>query len=171
MASSKETSPTFALPSECLSFLFFPSSGIGKKRLFNKAFNIDYWPLADNHVEKDVDLSFAECQCPSAVKANRPWQRKLLDQKLICIVEAIPLAVAIFWDPSFILCSWYISNLAKKLDLKTKNLKNNIVKEYIQKIWANRIIAQLHELFKSNLDWWSSIAIIFSQPLLKTGKK
>ena len=70
--SSEETPPTFALPSKRLSPLFFPSSGIGKKRPFDKAFNINCRPLADNHAGEDVNLSFAECQCSPAVKANRP---------------------------------------------------------------------------------------------------
>ena len=40
-ASSKEAPPTFVPPSEYLSLLLFLSSGIGKKQLFNKTFNIN----------------------------------------------------------------------------------------------------------------------------------
>ena len=52
--------------------LFFSSSGIGKRKL-NKTF-INIRPLANNYVEKKVDLSFAVCGCPLTVKLNRPWQ-------------------------------------------------------------------------------------------------
>ena len=76
-----------------------------------------------------------------------------MDQKPLCMVGAIPLAAAVFWDPSFVLCLRHTLNLTKKLDLKTKNLKSDIIKERIQKIRANRIMVQLDELFKSNLDW------------------
>ena len=65
-----EEAPTTFAPlfpsSECLSPLFFPSSGIGEKQPFNKVFNIDCRPLVDDHTGEDVNLSFAECQCPSA---------------------------------------------------------------------------------------------------------
>lgn len=43
-------------------------------------------------------------------------------------------------------------NLAKKLDLKTKNVKNNLVKEQIEQIHTNKIIARLDKLFTNNLD-------------------
>lgn len=74
-ASSKETSTTFIPlfpPSKYPSAFFFLFSNIGKKRLFNKVFNIDYWLLADYYTKKDVDLNFANYQCSSTVKANRP---------------------------------------------------------------------------------------------------
>ena len=78
-------------PSERSSPLFFPSSDIGKKRPFDKAFNIDCRlladdhagedvgkkkfdktfintrPLADNHAKKEVDLSYAGCGCSPEV--------------------------------------------------------------------------------------------------------
>lgn len=38
------------------------------------------------------------------IKFNRAWQLELLDPEPVCIMEAIPLAVAIFWDPSFVPC-------------------------------------------------------------------
>lgn len=44
-------------------------------------------------------------------------------------------------------------NLAKKLGLKAKSLKTDIVKVYIQKIRVNRIMEQLNKLFKENSDW------------------
>ena len=98
-ASYKEAPTIFAPlfpPSEPPSLLFFPSSDIGKKRSFDKAFNIDYWPLTDdhagenvgkrkfdktfintrllavNHAEKEVDLSFAGCGYLPTIKLNRP---------------------------------------------------------------------------------------------------
>ena len=59
-------------PSERPSPFFFLSSGIGKKRPFKKAFNIDCQPLANDYNREDVNLSFAVYQCPPALKANRP---------------------------------------------------------------------------------------------------
>ncbi len=79
------------------------------------------------------------------------------------MVEAIPLAAAIFWDPNFTLCTRHTLNLAKKLGLKTKNLRADIVKERIGQIWTHRTIAELDLLFKNNPDWWHSIAVIFAQ--------
>ncbi len=80
------------------------------------------------------------------------------------MVEAISLAAAIFWDPgNFVLYAWHTLNLAKKLGLKTENLKTDIVKERIEQIWANRILAALDELFANNPDWWNSTVVIFSQ--------
>ncbi len=79
------------------------------------------------------------------------------------MVETISLATAIFWDPgNFVPCTWHTLNLAKKLGLKTKNLKADIVKERIEQIWANRTLAELDELFANNMDWWKSTAVIFS---------
>ena len=113
------------------SLFLFPSSSIGKKRPFDKAFNINCRPLTDDHTKKDVKLSYAECQYPPAVKANRFWQREFLDWKPLYMIEVILLAAAVFWDPNFVSCSWHTLNLAKKLGLKIKNLKSNIVKERI----------------------------------------
>lgn len=58
-------------------------------------------------------------------------------------------------------------NFTKKLGLKIKNIKNDLVKERIEQIWAIRIMAELDKLFANNLDWWYSTTIIFSQPTLK----
>ena len=80
--------------------------------------------------------------------------------------EAIPLAAAIFWDPNFLLCPRYTLNLAKKLGLKTKNLKADIVKKRIGQIWANRKIAELDVLF-TNPEWWRFTAVMFAQPSVK----
>ena len=197
-ASSEEAPTTFAPlfpPSERPSPLLFPSSGIGEKRPFDKAFNIDCRPLADdhagkdvgerkfdktfintrpladNHAEEEVDLSFAGCGCSSGVKLNRPWQIELLEQRLACIVETIPLTAAIFWDPNFVLCLRHMLNLAKKMGLKTRNLSSTLVKERIQSIWANKTIGQLDALFKENPDWWSATAVIYSQPSVRNVKK
>ncbi len=79
------------------------------------------------------------------------------------MVEAIPLAAAIFWDPNFTPCTEHTLNLAKKLGLKTKNLRANMVKERIGQIWAHRMIAELDLVFKNNPDWWRSTAVIFAQ--------
>ena len=164
-ATSEELAPAFTplLPFVEPSLLF-PASRIGEKQSFDKAFDIDCRPLAKDHTGEEVDLSFAGCQCPPAVKANRAWQEELLNPKTVCMVEAIPLAAAIFWDPNFLLCPKHTPKLAKKLGLKTKNLKAEIVKEQIGQIWANRTIAELDLLFMNNPDWWRSTAVIFAQP-------
>ncbi len=152
--SSEKAFPIFApLSIECPSPSLFLSNGLGKKRLFDKAFNLDCRLLADDRTGKEVDQSFVCCQCPLSVKANRLWQRELLDQKSICMVEDIPLTTAIFWEPgNFVLCARHTLNLAKKLGLKTKNLKTDIVKERIEQIWANRTLTGLDKLFANNPD-------------------
>ena len=56
-ASLEEAPTTFASlfpPNKYPSPLLFPSSSIGEKRPFNKAFNIDCRPLADDHAGEDV---------------------------------------------------------------------------------------------------------------------
>lgn len=68
------------------------------------------------------------------------------------MIEIISLVMPIFWDCIFVLCPWNTLNLVKKLGLKIKNFKSDIVKECIQKIWANKIITQLNKLFNNNSD-------------------
>ena len=86
----------------------------------------------------------------TAVKANKNWQQKLLNTKIVYIVEAIALAITLFWDPNFLLYPRHTLNLAKKLRLKTKSLKIDLVKEQIGEIWANKIITELDILFTNN---------------------
>lgn len=81
---------------------------------FEKAFDINCRLLARDRDVEEVDLSFAGCQCPPAVKANREWRQELLNPKPVCMVEAILLAATIFWDPNFLLCPGHTLNLAKK---------------------------------------------------------
>ena len=56
-ASSKEAptifAPLFSSSERSFPFLF-PFSSIGKKQLFDKAFNIDYRSLANDHAGEDV---------------------------------------------------------------------------------------------------------------------
>ena len=146
----------------------FPSSGIAESK-FDKTF-INTRLLADNHAEREVDFSFAVCGCSLVVKLNKLWQIDFLERRPARIVGIIPLVAAIFWDPNFVPCPCHTLNLATKLGFKTKNLRSALVKERIQSIWANRTIGQLDALFKENLDWWSAIAVIYSQPLVKNGK-
>ncbi len=87
------------------------------------------------------------------------------------MVKAIPLAAALFWEPNFLLCPRHTLNLTKKLGLKIRSLKFDVVKERIGQIWANRTIAELDVLFINNPDWWQSIAVIFAQPTGKNIKK
>ena len=91
------------------------------------------------------------------------------------MMEVIPLVAAIFLDPNLLLCLKHTLKLTKKLGLKMKNLKTEIVKKRIRKIKANRIIAKLDLLCKNNSNWWRFIAVIFAQPMaqqfVKNGKK
>ncbi len=52
--------------------ILFSVSRVGKKRLFNEAFDINYRPLANNPFGEDVNLSFTCCQCLPFVETNRP---------------------------------------------------------------------------------------------------
>ena len=70
------------------------------------------------------------------------------------MMEAISLAAALFWGPNFLLCSMHTLNLAKKLGLKTKSLKIELVKLQTREIWANGTIVELDVLFTNNPDWW-----------------
>lgn len=81
-SSSKELTPIFLLPLPFIDIkrpffipfsVFFPL-GRSVKRLFDKAFDSDCRPLANDCSEKEVNLSFAGCQYSQAVKANRVWQ-------------------------------------------------------------------------------------------------
>ena len=139
--------------SQLLSSLFlFPSSCIGKKQSFNKAFNINSWLLAKDCTRKEVDLSFINYYYFSVVKTNSTFQHELLINKLIYLVKAIPVAVAIFCNFKFLLCTRNTLNFTKKLRLKIKNLRVNIIKEWIEQIWAYKIIAKLNLFFTKNSD-------------------
>ncbi len=83
-AISKELAPVYIcqlssgqLPSSPFLFLsnpvLFPTSRIGKKRSFDKAFDINSRLLTKDHTGEEVDLSLAGCHCSTAVKANRAW--------------------------------------------------------------------------------------------------
>lgn len=65
------------------------------KRGFDTTF-ITSCLLAGNHNQEEIDLRFAGCGCSDAIKFNRSWQLDLLDPKPVCIIEAIPLAAALF---------------------------------------------------------------------------
>ena len=82
------------LPRVSLFPLLFPPSGIGKRK-FNKTI-INTWLLTDNHAKEEVNLSFARCRCPPAIKLNRPSQIEILKQRPGCIVKIISLATATF---------------------------------------------------------------------------
>lgn len=66
-----------------------------RKQDFNITF-INSCPLAGNHDQKEVNLSFAGCKCPDAVKLNQSLLLDLWNLKPICIIEAIPLTAALF---------------------------------------------------------------------------
>ncbi len=119
--------PSIEYPS---SPVFFPST-CDQKKTFEKVFHINCWPLARDCNAEEEDLSFAGCQYPLAVKINGKWQQKLLNIKLVSMVEAISLVATLFWNPNFLLCPRHILNLVKKLGLKTKILNVDIVKEQI----------------------------------------
>ena len=148
--------------------LFFPSSSIGKRK-FDKTFTSTQ-PLADNQAKKEVNLSFARCRYPLAIKLNRPWQIELLEERPVYIIETIPLITAIFWNPNFVPYPRHTLNLVKKLGLKIRNFSSTLDKECIQLIWANRTIGKLNALFKENPNWWSTTVVIYSQPLVRNVK-
>lgn len=107
-------------------------------------------PLAGNHAAKEFNLSFEEYGCLAPVKFNRFWQLELWDCKLVCIIEAIPLAAVLFGNPLFAPCLRHTMKLASKLELKTWSIANGIVKERIEFVWANKTIHQLDQLFQNN---------------------
>ena len=123
-----------------------------RKQGFNTTF-INSHQLAGNHDQQEVDLSFAGCGCPAAVKLNRSLQLDLLDPKPVCIIEAIPLVAALFWDPSFAPCICHTMKLPFKLDLRTNRIKSGVVKERFEAVWANITVSLLDRLFRDNLEW------------------
>lgn len=149
---SEDLAPTFLLPSiKPLSPIFFLFDN-SQKQIFGIAFDLNCRFLANNHNVEEVNLNFATCQCVAAIKANREWQQELWNNKLVCMVEAILLVAAIFWDPNFILCLRHTLNLVKKLGLKTRKLKTKVIKERVEQIWANKIIERLNVFFINNLE-------------------
>ena len=155
----------------CL-FLFFGSlrHKINRKWTFDITF-ISFCLLAGNHIWKEFDLKFAKFDCRAAVKPNRSWQLELLHLKQVCIIEAISLATAMFWDPSFALCHCHIMKLTFKLELKTWAIASVMVKEKIKSIWANRTINKLDQLFWNNPKCWTRTAIIYAQTITRFEKK
>lgn len=111
------------------------------------------WPLTKDHNGKGVDLCFTGYHYLASVKANKRWQLEQLNPKPVCMVEVIPLAAAIFWHSNFLSYTRQTFNLAKKLILKTKNLRVNIVKKRIRKIRAQKTIAKLDLLYTNNPNW------------------
>ena len=55
--------------------VLFSTCQISKKRLFDKAFNINSQLLAKDYTRKKVDLILVVYHCLEAVKANRVWQQ------------------------------------------------------------------------------------------------
>ena len=51
--------------------VLFSTSCIGKKRLFEKAININNWSLAKDYIRKKINLSWVSCHCLAAIKANK----------------------------------------------------------------------------------------------------
>ena len=120
-----------------------------RKRGFNTTF-INSRPLAGNHDQEEIDLSFAGCRYLDTVKLNRSWQLDLFDPKPVCIIKAIPLAIALFSDPTFAPYPCHTMKLAFKLGLRTNKIISGVVKERIETIWANRIVSLLNRLFRDN---------------------
>ncbi|MCJ1343673.1 hypothetical protein MMC31_001869 [Peltigera leucophlebia] len=109
-----------------------PPQPEGRTPLWNQAFITR--PLPTNHAQEEVDLSFAQCMCSPAVKIDSAWQTELSDPNSVCVLEALPLLGAIFWDESFIPYPRHTFLLAKKLCLKTKNVTSTVAKERIEGI-------------------------------------
>ena len=131
---------------------FCPFSTLGqlpkknnRNRFFNTAFIISC-PLARNHAANELDLSFAECGCPTLVKLNQLWELELLDCKPVCIMEVTPLTAILFWDLLFVFCLRHTMKLTSKLGLRTRSIASEVIKEKIELVWANRTIRQLDHL-------------------------
>ena len=136
-----------------------PTDKNKRKQSFNTVF-INTCLLAGNHDLEEVDLSFASCKCPAIVKLNWLWQLDLLDPQPVCIIEAIPLVAALFWDPSFMPCTCYTMKLAFKLGLKTTKIKSGVVKEKIEAVWAHKTVTLFNRLFRDDPEWWTTTAIV-----------
>ena len=134
-------------PSPLKSFRPFSILGLmPKKSDCERPFDIAYINsrlFAANHAAKEFELSFGKCGCPAQVKFNRSQQMELLDRKPVCIMEAIPLATALFWDLLFTLYLRHTIKLASKLELKMPSIASGLVKERIESVYANRSIHQL----------------------------
>ena len=144
-----------------------PTNKNKRKRGFDTTF-INSCPLTGNYDQKEVDLSFAGCKCPAAVKLNRSWQLDLFDPKPVCIIEDILLAAALFWDLFFASCICHTMKLALKLGLRTNKRKNGMVKKRIEAVLANKTVSLLDRLFKDNPVCWTVIAIVYAQPATRS---
>ena len=144
-----------------------PTNKNERKRSFDIAF-LNSCSLAGNHNQEEVDLSFAGCKCLAAVELNWLWQLDLLDPKTVYIIEAILLAAALFWDPSFAFCTRHTIKLAFKLGLNTNRIKSGMVKERIEAVWANRTVSLLDRFFRDNPEWWTATTIVYAQPAIRS---
>lgn len=90
--------------------------------------------LADNHDQKKINLSFLGCEYPDIIKFSWSWQLDLLDLKPVCIIKAISLAAALFWDPIFASYPCHTMKLVFKLGLRTNKIKSDIVKDGIKTV-------------------------------------
>ena len=68
----------------------------------------------------------------------------------------------------FTTCSRENLKLAFKLVLRTRNTTIAMVKERLKFVCTNGTINQLDQLFKNNLDWETSTAIIYALPTSKS---
>ena len=59
-------------------------------------FNLNYYFLVKNNNAEKINLNFAICQYLIAIKVNKKWQQKLLNNKSIYIIKAILLITIIF---------------------------------------------------------------------------
>lgn len=125
-------------------------------------------PLAGNHDQKEMDLSFAGSGYPNTVKINRSWPLDLLNLKPVYIIEAIPLVAALFWDAKFASCPWNNIKLAFKLGLRINKIKNGIIKEKIKSLWTNKTINQLNRLLKDNSEWWTGTIMIYAPLIMRS---
>ena len=76
-AISKVLAPAFTLLLLSKPLFLFLTNCIGKKRSFNKVFDINSRLLAKNQFGEDVDLSFAGCPGSPTVKTKKKWQQEL----------------------------------------------------------------------------------------------
>ena len=61
--------------------------------------------------------------------------------------------------------------LAFKLGLKMRGIVNDVVKEKIESVLANKTISPLDQLFWNSSKWWIRTAIIYTQSSTRFLKK
>lgn len=121
-------------------YLFFTLGPLSRKSNYKQFFDtifINSCPHARNHATKEIDLSFEKCGDLIPINFNQSWQLKLLDCKSVCIIKAISLTAALFWNPLFAPYPYQTMKLSLKPGLRMRSITNGAVKKRIEAVWAN----------------------------------